>query len=167
MKDTRFRDLDTDDVEWLVDQHVLLYEIDQGFDKTFGAMVREILNQYFENHNPDRERSWVALQGGERVGTIFCTDEGSGVIQLRMLLVLPVSRGSGLGRKLVGECVNFGREKGYNVMRLWTFKNLKAACALYESAGFKCIHEEPSHAFGVDLVEQTWELLLQIDPESG
>lgn len=167
MKDIQFRELDPEDIEWLVDQHELLYATDQGFDTSFGDMVREILNQFFKTYDPDREHSWVALQNGNRVGTILCTDEGFGVVQLRMLLVLPVSRGTGLGRKLVEECVDFGRKKGYEVMRLWTFKSLKAACTLYESVGFRCNHEEPSHAFGVDLIEQIWELPLQRDSKSN
>lgn len=166
MKKLQFRDLDPGDVEWLVSQHELLYGIDQGFDESFGVMVRGILNRYLANHNPDRERSWVATQNNERVGTIFCTDEGSDIVQLRMLLVLPVARGTGLGRRLVEECVNFGRQKNYEVMRLWTFKSLSAACALYESVGFECIQEKPAHGFGVNLVEQTWELPLQRNSNS-
>ena len=38
--------------------------------------------------------------------------------------------------------------------------NLDAARAIYKSRGFKLVKSEPYHAYGQDLVSETWELKL-------
>jgi len=37
---------------------------------------------------------------------------------------------------------------------------LSAAIHIYQQAGFKLISEEQAHRFGVDMVDQIWELEL-------
>ena len=87
-------------------------------------------------------------------------DEGGGLSRLRLMYVEPFARGRGIGDALVGACVAFAREAGYRKLTLWTQNNLHAARRIYQRAGFQLVEEGKHHAFGVDLVQQVWDLKL-------
>ena len=53
--------------------------------------------------------------------------------------------------------MRFARRIGYRRLLLWTQSNLLPARRIYERAGFALTKEEPHHAFGHDLVAETWE----------
>jgi len=90
------------------------------------------------------------------VGSVFVVEEDADTAKLRMLYVEPDARGHGIGRKLVGECLAFARDKCYRRMLLWTNDCLDAARAIYVAEGFRLIEEIPHHSFGKDLVGQVW-----------
>jgi hypothetical protein len=45
-------------------------------------------------------------------------------------------------------------------MTLWTHSQLDAARRIYQQAGFRCVRKTSCHAFGKNLVDETWELSL-------
>jgi len=94
------------------------------------------------------------------VGSVFLVERSKTVAQLRLLLVEPKARGSGLGTRLVDECVRFAGRAGYRKITLWTQSELRAARRLYQAAGFHVVRNERNHSFGKDLVSETWELEL-------
>ena len=55
-------------------------------------------------------------------------------------------------------CVRYARDSGYSGLTLWTHESHRAACALYEQAGLRCVSSVPVHSFGCDLVEQSWQI---------
>ena len=146
------------DAEWLVHQHGTLYAQAEGFDDTFGPLVASILAAFEADHDPARERGFIAWEDGRRLGSIFCVRVDDETAKLRLFLLVPEARGKGLGKRMLEACMAFAREAGYRRMVLWTHESHRAACALYEKAGWRMVRSEPVHSFGVDLVEQSWEV---------
>ncbi|MEL7212705.1 MAG: GNAT family N-acetyltransferase [Pseudomonadota bacterium] len=149
-----------EDAEWLTRQHGLLYARDEGFDDTFEPLVAGILAGFVAKHDPDCERGWIAWDGTQRLGSIFCVRLDAQTAKLRLFLLMPEARGLGLGRRLLETCMGFAREVGYGRMQLWTHAEHEAACALYARYGFTRVSSVPVHSFGRDLTEEQWEISL-------
>jgi GNAT superfamily N-acetyltransferase len=147
------------DLEWVVTAHGAEYDREFGWDDTFAELVAQIVADYADGHDPDREAGWIAEIADERVGCIFCvaTDDPA-TAQLRILLVTERARGLGLGTRLVEECIRFARASGYRRLTLWTNDVLESARHVYEAAGFSLHDQESHHSFGHDLVGQNWTL---------
>jgi DNA-binding MarR family transcriptional regulator/N-acetylglutamate synthase-like GNAT family acetyltransferase len=157
----RLRGLEPGDLGWAIGANGRVYADEYGWDATFEGLVAEILGSFAREHDPARERGWIAEVGGRRAGCIFCVRGGDDeTAKLRVLLVEPWARGHGVGGALVDACLAFARDAGYRRVVLWTNDVLAAARRLYERAGFELIEEGPHRAFGHDLVEQTWSLEL-------
>lgn len=157
------------DIGWVISRHGVLYASEYGWDMRFEALVARIAAGFIERFDAEREVCWIAERDGERLGSVFLVqarDEQTseplpGCAQLRMLLVEPAARGTGLGRRMVGECERFARERGYERIMLWTNSLLLAARAIYQRAGYQLTHSEPHHSFGHALVGENWELRLR------
>lgn len=148
------------DIGWVIHRHGALYAEEYGWDESFEALVAEVAAQFIKNFDPTRERCWIAELDGEAVGSIFLVKYTEEIAKLRLLLVEPLARGFGVGRKLIRECIDFARQSGYKKVTLWTQSCLLAARNLYREAGFKLVKEDSQSAFGADLVSEIWELEL-------
>src|SRR2546429_5718748 len=156
------------DLGWVVHRHGAVYAREYGYDAQFEALVAEIVARFVARYDPARERCWIAEQDGAVVGSVFLVARSRAVAQLRVLLVEPRARGSGLGTRLVHECVRVARRVGYRTLMLWTQSELSAARRLYQAAGFRVVRKERNHSFGKALVSETWELdLTAIAPSLG
>jgi DNA-binding MarR family transcriptional regulator/N-acetylglutamate synthase-like GNAT family acetyltransferase len=144
------------DYGWVIERHGELYAGEYGWDVTMEGFVARIVSDYIATRDAACEAAWIAELDGRRAGCVFCVRREEGVAQLRLLLVEPWARGAGIGSRLVDRCLEFARSAGYGRIVLWTNDVLVDARRLYERAGFELLEEASHHAFGHDLVEQTW-----------
>jgi DNA-binding MarR family transcriptional regulator/GNAT superfamily N-acetyltransferase len=147
------------DFGWMVMRHAQLYAREYGWVEPFEGLCAQIAADFVNNHDPQRERCWIAEMDGENVGGIMLVkDDEPGVARIRLLLVDPRARGLGLGRRLVEECVSFARKAGYRRITLWTHSVLAAARHVYEKAGFTLTRSKPRHSWGKPVVAEFWDL---------
>lgn len=146
------------DIGWAIERHGRLYADEYGWNAEFEVLVATLFARFASDHDPESERCWIAELDGERVGCVFVVrnEDDPAAAQLRCLLVDPLARGHGVGRRLVEECLAFARTAGYRRMLLWTNDVLAAARHIYERCGFILAEENRHHSFGHDLVGQVW-----------
>ena len=156
-----FREPRAGDFGWIVSSHAKLYLREYGWAEPFEGLCAQIVADFVNNFDPERERCWIAELDGENGGCVMLVkDDQPNVARLRLLLVDPKARGLGLGAKLVDGCVRFARAKGYAKITLWTHSVLSAARHVYEDAGFKLTSSEPRRSWGKDVVAEFWDLEL-------
>ena len=150
------------DMGWMLERHGALYYAEYGWQGQFETIVAEVIASYMRDHDPARERVWIAERDGERVGCVMLTrhPEDREVAKLRLLLVDPKARGLGLGARLVAECTAFARAAGYRKVTLWTNSVLHSARRLYVAEGYRLVDERPHALFGEGMIGETWELSL-------
>jgi DNA-binding MarR family transcriptional regulator/GNAT superfamily N-acetyltransferase len=145
------------DLGWVVERHGARYAAEHGWNATFEALVARIAADFGERGDTRREAAWIAELDGERVGCIFCTaSEDPDSAQLRLLLVEPQARGTGVGTRLVDECLRFARRSGYRRIMLWTTNVQVEARRIYQRVGFQLDRREPQTKFGHELVGEYW-----------
>jgi DNA-binding MarR family transcriptional regulator/N-acetylglutamate synthase-like GNAT family acetyltransferase len=149
------------DFGWIVSRHAELYLHEYGWADPFEGLCAQIVADFVNNFDPERERCWIAELNGTNVGCVMLVkDDQPSVARLRLLLVDPKARGLGLGARLVDECVRFARAKDYTKVTLWTHSVLSTARHVYESAGFKLTSSEPRRSWGKNVVAEFWDLEL-------
>jgi DNA-binding MarR family transcriptional regulator/N-acetylglutamate synthase-like GNAT family acetyltransferase len=149
------------DLGWIVQRHGVLYSQEYGYDERFEALVAKIAAEFVENLDPARERCWIAEKDGENVGSVMLVKKSKTIAKLRLLLVEPSTRGMGIGKRLVQECVGFARRARYKKLMLWTQSELDSARHIYEDAGFRVVGKQAHKSWSrEDLVAETWELKL-------
>ena len=153
------RDPRAGDFGWIISRHAQLYLQEYGWGEPFEGLCAQIVADFVNNFDAERERCWIAELNGENVGCVMLVKDGQpGVARIRLLLVDPKGRRLGLGAKLVDECVRFARAVGYAKITLWTHSVLAAARHVYEKAGFTLTSSEPRQSWGKDVVAEFWDL---------
>lgn len=126
------------------DVHVC--EIIKIVGKEFGAIGEgfgpsdpevEAMSQHYKHENASLYL--VASMHGKVVGGggIAPFNGSLDICELRKLFLLPESRGLGIGKNILQECLDYAKSKGYKKCYLDSIVNMKSAIALYESFGFQ------------------------------
>ena len=121
-------------------------------------------------HRAEQADLVVAVDGDEVLGTVTWCPEGSPYRELgtsadqgefRMLAVSPSARRRGIGRALVGWCLDRARAEGLREVVLCSLPQMRPAHAMYASYGFVRAPElDWSPAPGTDL----WGFRLALEP---
>src|SRR5262249_12537755 len=94
---------------------------------------------------------WVALYGGQIVGTVSAVRKKTG-LYVRRMAVLPAARGLGIGERLLEQIEGFALEDSCERLFLSTTPFLNRAIRLYERFGFRFIDDDPDDLFGTPLL---------------
>ncbi len=148
------------DFGWIVKRHGELYAQEYQWTEPFEGLCAQIVADFVNKFDPEREHCWIAEMNGENVGTVMLVKDSPGVARIRLLLVDPKARGLGLGAELTAECIRFARRAGYKKITLWTHSVLTAARHIYQKAGFKLTRTERHKSWGRPVVSEHWDLEL-------
>ncbi|MCB1388884.1 MAG: GNAT family N-acetyltransferase [Rhodobacteraceae bacterium] len=157
MTEIALRPFTANDADWLIARHGTLYAEHEGYDASFEALVAEIVQDFLATRQAGREEGWIAWTAGHRLGSIFVVEEDRETAKLRLVLLEPEARGTGLAQRMLEHAMDFARGAGYSAMRLWTHESHRAAGRLYARNGFSLVASTATRAFGQDVVDQTWE----------
>jgi ribosomal protein S18 acetylase RimI-like enzyme len=95
-------------------------------------------------HRADHAELWVAVGGGDVVGTVTFVRPGTPYAEVsapdegefRMLAVSPHARGRGVGEALVRHCLTRATDLGLHAIVLSTLPQMRSAHRIYERMGF-------------------------------
>jgi GNAT superfamily N-acetyltransferase len=144
--------------------HGVLYAREKGMDQTIEAYVAGALCAYVIARSREGDSAgglWVAEVDSEVVGSIGITRANESEAQLRWFLVNPDSRGHGVGRGLLSTALDYCRGNDFKSVFLWTITGLDRAHELYRREGFTHTEDKPGHQWGIDVVEQRFDLPLR------
>lgn len=116
----------------------VLTEYGLGWEGTCGGSADkdavEVETHYWETGG----EFWVVESAGEVVGTAaYCpTDRSENGAEIRKMFLLPMVRGQGLGRYLLGALETAAHQRGVRTLWLETATVLDRAVALYEKSGY-------------------------------
>ena len=79
---------------------------------------------------------FFAMHEGQPVGVVAVKRLSEDVYEFCKLVVLDSSRGQGIGRALVEDCISFARLQGGRLLMLQSFERLEVALSLYRRMGF-------------------------------
>jgi putative acetyltransferase len=130
--------------------------IEPGDNPFLAAIIRDTLAEFGANHpgtvyyDSSTDQLYEVFQKEGSVYFVALLDDriigGGGIYptdgldpdtcELVKMYLLPEARGRGLGRALIGKCLAFAKERGYNKVYLETMPELRQALKIYEQFGF-------------------------------
>ena len=138
--------------------HARHYAASHGFGAVFEAKVARELGEFLTRPAGPHDFFRGVQVGGHALGSIALEDEGQGVAHLRWFILDHSLRGSGMGRRLLGEALEHARHVGFSRIYLWTLDGLSAAARLYADAGFVEVERLTATQWGVATTELRLEL---------
>src|ERR1700756_4661199 len=148
------------DLGRLIEIHGIQNFHDYGFSPVHEAYCAQIACDFILNPDPGRSKAWLAKKDGVVVGSVFICELPDDIAQLRLLFADSSVRGSGLGKWLVVDSVQYCREAGFKKGVLWTVDGLERAISIYQNLGFKLTEEKIQFAWGRESRELRFDLEL-------
>ncbi len=144
----------------IAELHGTYYHAHWHFGLFFEAKVAGELAAFMHRYDAQRDGLWTACVEGRVEGAVVIDGQQAQTkgAHLRWFIVSDTLRGQGAGRQLLETALAFCRQKRYARVLLWTFQGLDAARHLYESVGFKLVHQQEGLQWGCVVNEQRFEL---------
>lgn len=149
------------DIGYVIYLHGHLYKKEFNYGIEFETYVASGLAEFYQQYDEQKDRVWVCEHENKIVGFLLLMHRGDAA-QLRYFILEPAYRGIGLGNKLMTLFMDFFKEKNYKSSYLLTTDELPASAHLYKKFGFKLTEEKSSNAFGKPVVQQRYELVLEV-----
>jgi GNAT superfamily N-acetyltransferase len=134
------------------------YAATHNFGAEFEAKVARELAEFTLSFKAGRDGLWLAcspeIEGSVAIDGSHVERDGA---HLRWFITSDKLRGQGVGKQLLSRAMAFVDARGYQSTYLWTFAGLDAARHLYESQGFRLVHESPGAQWGTEVREQRFE----------
>jgi len=145
------------DIGYIAYLHGKLYNQEYHYGITFETYVARGLLDFYESFDSHKDRVWICENKGQIIGFLLLQHREQKTAQLRYFIVHPDYRGSGLGKQLMNQFMEFLRKANYTHCYLWTTDELDAAASLYTRHGFILTEEKESDAFGKLVMEQRYD----------
>ena len=134
----------------VVELHGRYYSRHWALDVHFEAEVARELGEFMARFDPAHDGIWAAVRGGEILGSITIDGgvtpaEGA---RLRWFILAEGCQGQGVGKRLMGEAMDFCARAGFARVYLWTMQGLAAARSLYDRWGFQEVQGFEDTAWG-------------------
>jgi DNA-binding MarR family transcriptional regulator/GNAT superfamily N-acetyltransferase len=144
--------------------HGRYYARESGFGAFFERRVATELADFAQQLPASGKELWCYVEDDSTLASIAIDgDEASGKAHLRWFIVDDALRGTGIGRRLLTNALDFVDAR-FKETYLWTFKGLDAARHLYESEGFTLTYEAEGTHWGKTVVEQRFNRPSRSEP---
>jgi ribosomal protein S18 acetylase RimI-like enzyme len=153
-------DLRPGDLGYVIYLHGSMYGQEYQYGISFETYVAKGMYEFYAQYDPDKDRVWICEDGGKIIGFLLGMHRSEEIAQLRFFILLPGYRGMGLGKKLMEFFMEYLREKKFRSCYLWTTNQQATAAFIYKKLGFELTKEKSSNAFGMELMEQRYDLHL-------
>jgi N-acetylglutamate synthase-like GNAT family acetyltransferase len=153
-------DLQSGDLGYITYLHGTLYQQEYGYGLSFESYVAQGLHEFYQQYNSTKDCFWICEHHNRIVASLLLLHRNSNAAQLRFFLIHPAYRGMGLGKRLMELYMDFLHSHQYQSAYLWTTHEQKEAARLYTRYGFQLTEEKESTAFGKQLTEQRYDLLV-------
>jgi putative acetyltransferase len=113
--------------------------VEFGAPKVGTAYEDKATDEIFETYEKEKASYFVIEHENNIVGGVgFSSLDGSDgtICELQKMYFLPITRGKGLGSKLINHCLNTAKKQGFEKCYLETMPYMDAARALYKKNGF-------------------------------
>ncbi|MEE9408106.1 MAG: GNAT family N-acetyltransferase [Polaribacter sp.] len=113
--------------------------LEMGAPKTGTAYEDKATDQMFETYQKEKAVYFVVehnnkIVGGAGIAQLDNSEDNT--CELQKMYFLPITRGKGLGTKLISKCLEKAKELGFENCYLETLPYMKSAVKLYKKYGF-------------------------------
>lgn len=160
-KDIRIRPYQKDDIKYVIDRQLSLYEAERHFttDIWKGYLTKGVI-ALVEKFDAKKDCMFILECNGSPSGCVAITHTKDDMAQLRYFFLEPELRGLGVGTALLNKALEFCRQKKYPHVFLWTVSAQESARILYKKAGFELTETSENEDWGIPVVEERWDLAL-------